>query len=46
MKLISEDEEFYICVVVAVKILGIGKIITAYETEVIKNGKILFQREA
>jgi hypothetical protein len=45
MKIESEDGEIYICVVVATTIVGRGKIITAYESDRFKDGKILYTSE-
>ena len=38
----SENETIYFCVVVAVTQVGIGKLVTAYEADFIKSGKVLY----
>jgi hypothetical protein len=45
IKIESGGVDIFICVVVAVIKQGKGKIVTAYETETFKNGKILFSSE-
>ncbi|UXR63779.1 hypothetical protein EZJ49_11960 [Bdellovibrio bacteriovorus] len=41
----NDVENIFFCVVVAVKDSGVGKIITAYETDFMKTGKELFSKE-
>lgn len=45
MKIENNDGEIYICVVVATTIAGKGKMITAYESDRYKDGKVLYPSE-
>lgn len=45
MKIESKDGEIYICVVVAKTITGRAKMITAYESDRYKDGKVLYPSE-
>lgn len=42
---ISDTESLYFCVVVAVTKTGVGKMVTAYDADFIKSGKVLFSKE-